>query len=104
MIARLTGIVVEKEADRLILDVGGVGYLATVPLGTMARVGEPGAEVSLHIHTHVREDSLALFGFLTGLERELFERLRVVPDGLSVEWCSSHASPPNNTDAAGEGP
>ncbi len=75
MIARLTGIVVEKEADRLILDVGGVGYLATVPLGTMGRVGEPGAEVSLHIHTHVREDTLALFGFLTGLEKELFERL-----------------------------
>jgi len=75
MIARLTGIVVEKEADRLIVDVGGVGYLATVPLGTMARVGEPGAEVSLHIHTHVREDNLALFGFLTGLEKEIFERL-----------------------------
>lgn len=75
MIARLTGIVVEKEADRLILDVGGVGYLATVPLGTMGRVGEPGAEVSLYIHTHVREDALALFGFLTSLEKELFERL-----------------------------
>jgi Holliday junction DNA helicase RuvA len=75
MIARLTGIVLEKEADRLIVDVGGVGYLATVPLGTMGRVGEPGAEVSLHIHTHVREDSLALFGFLTSLEKVLFERL-----------------------------
>ncbi len=75
MIARLTGIVLEKEADRLILDVGGVGYLTTVPLGTMGRVGEPGAEVSLYIHTHVREDSLALFGFLTSLEKELFERL-----------------------------
>ena len=75
MIARLTGIVVEKEADRLVVDVGGVGYLATVPLGTMGRVGDPGSEVSLYIHTHVREDTLALFGFLTSLEKELFERL-----------------------------
>jgi Holliday junction DNA helicase RuvA len=75
MIARLTGTVVEKEADRLVLDVGGVGYLATVPLGTMGRVGEPGSEVSLYIHTHVREDTLSLFGFLTGLEKEIFERL-----------------------------
>jgi Holliday junction DNA helicase RuvA len=75
MIARLTGTVLEKEADRLIVDVGGVGYLATVPLGTMARVGEPGAEISLYIHTHVRDDTLALFGFSTSLEKELFERL-----------------------------
>lgn len=75
MIARLTGTVVEKEANRLIVDVGGVGYLATVPLGTMGRVGEPGSEVSLYIHTHVREDTLALFGFLTSLEKDLFERL-----------------------------
>lgn len=75
MIARLTGIVVEKDADRLVVDVGGVGYLATVPRGTMARVGEPGTEVSLHVHTHVREDSLALFGFLTSLEKQIFERL-----------------------------
>jgi Holliday junction DNA helicase RuvA len=75
MIARLTGTIVEKEDDRLIVDVGGVGYLTTVPRGTMVRAGEPGSEVSLHIHTHVREDTLALFGFLTSLEKELFERL-----------------------------
>jgi len=75
MIARLTGTVVEKDGDRLIIDVGGVGYLATVPLGTMGRLGPAGAEVSLYVHTHVREDALALFGFLTSLEKELFERL-----------------------------
>ncbi len=75
MIARLTGTVVEKEDDRLIVDVGGVGYLATVSRQTMARVGDSGSEVNLHIHTHVREDALALFGFITSLEKQLFERL-----------------------------
>ena len=75
MIAHLRGRLAEKEPGRLILDVGGVGYEVHVPLPTFAEVGEPGANVSLHIHTHVREDTLALFGFASRLELDLFERL-----------------------------
>ncbi|MCY4024929.1 MAG: Holliday junction branch migration protein RuvA [Acidobacteria bacterium] len=75
MIAHLRGRLAEKEPGRLILDVGGVGYEVHVPLPTFAEVGEPGANVSLRIHTHVRDDTLALFGFASRLELDLFERL-----------------------------
>jgi len=60
------------------VDVGGVGYRVTIPLSTFYRIGEPGAEVTLLTHTHVREDVLALFGFLTAAEQALFERLIAV--------------------------
>ena len=53
----------------------GVGYDVSVPLSTFYGLGEPGSEIALRIHTHVREDALALYGFATGLEQELFERL-----------------------------
>ena len=75
MIAHLRGRVAEKEPGRLVLDVNGVGYEVQVPLPTFREAGEPGASVSLRIHTHVREDTLALFGFASRLELELFERL-----------------------------
>ena len=75
MIAHLRGRLAEKEPGRLVLDVGGVGYEVHVPLPTFCEVGEPGANVSLRIHTHVREDTLALFGFASRLELDLFERL-----------------------------
>ena len=75
MIARLKGTLVEKTPSRLIVDVGGVGYDVLVPLSTFYGLGEPGAGVSLRVHTHVREDVLALYGFATALEQELFERL-----------------------------
>ena len=75
MIAHLRGRLAEKEPGRLVIDVGGVGYEVHVPLPTFSEVGEPGANVSLRIHTHVREDTLALFGFASRLELELFERL-----------------------------
>ena len=75
MIAHLRGRLAEKEPGRLVLDVGGVGYEVHVPLPTFCEVGEPGAMVSLRIHTHVREDTLALFGFASRLELDLFERL-----------------------------
>ena len=58
-----------------IVDVDGVGYDVPVPLSTFYGLGEPGADVALRIHTHVREDALALYGFATPLEQELFERL-----------------------------
>ncbi len=66
MIAWLKGRLVEKQPTRLILDVHGVGYDVAVPVSTFYAVGEPGAEVTLRVHTHVREDAIALFGFLIG--------------------------------------
>jgi Holliday junction DNA helicase RuvA len=75
MIALLRGTLLEKHPSRLILDVGGVGYDVQVPLSTFYGLGEPGAPISLRIHTHVREDVLALYGFATPLEQDLFERL-----------------------------
>ena len=75
MIAFLRGRVLDKHPNRILIDVNGVGYDVNVPLSTFYDVGEAGAEVSLHVHTHVREDALQLFGFLTPLEQLLFERL-----------------------------
>ncbi|MDH4162074.1 MAG: Holliday junction branch migration protein RuvA [Nitrospirota bacterium] len=64
-----------KSPSAVVIDVGGVGYEVAVPLSTFNGIPEPGADVSLHVHTHVREDSLSLFGFSTELEKELFELL-----------------------------
>ncbi len=75
MIAHLRGRLLEKHPHRLVIDVAGVGYDVAVPLSTFYRLGEPGSEIALRIHTHVREDALLLFGFATGLEQDLFERL-----------------------------
>lgn len=78
MIARVRGRLLRKEPQEAIVDVGGVGYRVTIPLSTFYRIGEPGEEVLLLTHTHVREDALALFGFLTAAEQGLFERLIAV--------------------------
>jgi Holliday junction DNA helicase RuvA len=75
MIARLHGRLAEKDPTRIIVDVGGVGYDVAVPLSTYYTLGEPGSDVALRVHTHVREDTLALYGFSTGLELQIFERL-----------------------------
>jgi Holliday junction DNA helicase RuvA len=75
VIARLSGTLLEKQVQRLIVDAGGVGYGVIVPLSTFYAVGEPGASVTLRIHTHVREDALQLYGFGTALEEQIFERL-----------------------------
>jgi holliday junction DNA helicase RuvA len=75
MIAFLRGRVLEKQPNRVIVDVGGVGYDLAVPLSTFYAAGEPGADISLRVHTHVREDQLALYGFATPLELAIFERL-----------------------------
>ena len=78
MIGFLRGRVLEKQPNRVLVDVNGVGYEVTVPLSTFYDVGDEGAEVSLRVHTHVREDALQLYGFLTLLERQMFERLIAV--------------------------
>lgn len=75
MIARLRGTLLEKTPSRIVIDVGGVGYDVLVPLSTFYGLGEPGAAVTLRVHTHVREDVIALFGFASSLEQDLFERL-----------------------------
>ena len=75
MIGFLRGRLLSKRPNRLIVEVNGVGYDVAVPLSTFYQVGEPDSEVRLRIHTHVREDALALFGFASELELEIFERL-----------------------------
>jgi holliday junction DNA helicase RuvA len=75
MIARLSGTVLEKHPNRIIVDVNGVGYDVLVPLSTFYGLGDAGTAVALRIHTHVREDAIALYGFASELEQQLFERL-----------------------------
>jgi Holliday junction DNA helicase RuvA len=78
MIATLTGRLRRKAVDYLIVDVSGVGYQVSVPLSTYCQMPEGGGEVSLYIHTHLREDSLSLFGFMTQAEKETFLQLMAV--------------------------
>ncbi len=78
MIGHLRGQLLRKQPQELLVDVGGVGYRVSIPLSTYYRLAEPGSAVSLHVHTHVREDALALYGFLTLTEQTLFERLMAV--------------------------
>jgi len=75
MIAFLRGIVLSKQPNRIVVDVGGVGYEVHVPLSTFYDIGDEGTEVALRVHLHAREDALQLYGFLTELERQIFERL-----------------------------
>lgn len=75
MIAFLRGRILEKHPNRVVLDVAGVGYEVFVPLSTFYGLGEPGADVSLRTHLHVREDAMVLYGFATWLEQAIFERL-----------------------------
>ncbi len=83
MIGFLRGRVLEKSPERLLLDVGGVGYELWVPVSTFVEIERrqaagDGAEVGLHVHTHLRDDALTLFGFWTAREKQLFERLIAV--------------------------
>ena len=75
MIAHLSGTLLSKQANLVILDVAGVGYEVTIPLSTFYDLEDLGSPVQLRIYTHVREDALQLYGFKTARERELFMRL-----------------------------
>ena len=75
MIALLRGTILEKHPNQVIVDVGGVGYDVAIPISTFSALPAAGSEVRLRIHTHVREDALSLFGFLTDDEKTLFEKL-----------------------------
>jgi Holliday junction DNA helicase RuvA len=75
MIGQLRGRLTDKRPNQVLVDVGGVGYIVQVPLSTYAALGELHTEVTLLIHTHVREDALSLYGFLSSREKHLFEML-----------------------------
>ena len=75
MIAHLSGTLLAKQANTVILDVGGVGYEVTIPLSTFYDLEDVGAAIALRIYTYVREEALQLFGFKTARERELFLKL-----------------------------
>jgi Holliday junction DNA helicase RuvA len=75
MIAHLCGVLLEKHPNQAIVETGGVGYDVTIPVSTFTHLPDVGAQVRLRIHTHVREDALALYGFLTQDEKALFEKL-----------------------------
>lgn len=78
MIAQLRGRLIAKHPNQAIVDVGGVGYDVTISVPTFSELPGVGSEVSLQIHTHVREDALALYGFLRIPEKQLFEKLLTV--------------------------
>src|SRR3989338_334541 len=75
MIARLKGTLEEKKNDRIVVDVSGVGYGLFIPETVFHALPEQGGEVTLQVHTHVREDHIILYGFITHLERDVFELL-----------------------------
>jgi len=75
MIAHLFGVLLEKHPNQAVVETGGVGYDVAIPVSTYTHLPDVGAQVRLRIHTHVREDALALYGFLTQDEKALFEKL-----------------------------
>ncbi|MCC6642993.1 MAG: Holliday junction branch migration protein RuvA [Deltaproteobacteria bacterium] len=75
MIAHLEGVLREKTPARIVVMTGGVGYEAWIPLSTFMELPDEGKTVSLHVHTHVREEAFQLYAFTTGFERALFELL-----------------------------
>jgi Holliday junction DNA helicase RuvA len=78
MISHLRGTLLEKHPNQIVIDVHGVGYEVTIPVSAYSSLPEQGAPVRLHIYQHVREDTLALYGFLTKDDKSLFEKLIAV--------------------------
>lgn len=96
MIAHLRGVLLEKHPNQAIVETGGVGYDVTIPVSTFTHLPDAGSEIRLRIHTHVREDALALYGFLTQDEKALFEKLIGVSGigpTLAVKILSGLAAP-----------
>lgn len=75
MIARISGKLLEKQAGRIVVDVGGIGCEVFIPLSTYYELGEEESRVTLHVYTYVKEDALSLFGFLSPREKALFTQL-----------------------------
>jgi Holliday junction DNA helicase RuvA len=78
MIAHLRGKLISKHPNQAIVEAGGVGYDVAISVPTFSELPSVGSDVALHIHTHVREDAIALFGFLRADEKQLFEKLITV--------------------------
>ncbi len=78
MIAHLRGKLLAKHPNQVVIDTGGVGYEVTISVPTFSELPANGSEVALHIHTHVREDVIALYGFSRPAEKQLFEKLMTV--------------------------
>ena len=78
MIAHLRGQILSKTPNSVVVECGGVGYELAISVATYSEIGGEGKEVSLHVHTHVREDALALFGFAELQEKRLFEKLLTI--------------------------
>ena len=96
MIALLSGVLLEKHPNQAIVETGGVGYDVAIPVSTFTHLPDVGFAVRLKIHTHVREDALALYGFLTQDEKALFEKLIGVSGigpTLAVKILSGLAAP-----------
>ena len=96
MIAHLCGVLLEKHPNQAIVETGGVGYDVAIPVSTYTHLPDVGTQVRLRIHTHVREDALALYGFLTQDEKALFEKLLGVSGigpTLAVKILSGLAAP-----------
>lgn len=96
MIGHLRGTVLEKHPNEVIVDAAGVGYEVQIPISTYTSLPDTGASVSLRIYTHVREDTLSLFGFATPEEKLVFERLISVSGigpGLAIKVLSGLATP-----------
>jgi Holliday junction DNA helicase RuvA len=81
VIAHLTGVLRRAGPDFVVVDVGGVGYMVSIAASTRQQLSLPGGQIELHIHTHVREDQLALYGFASAEELDMFEMLIQV-DGV----------------------
>jgi Holliday junction DNA helicase RuvA len=75
VIGHLRGILIDKRPNQVLVDVGGVGYQVSIPLSTFYALGDLHSEVTLLVRTHLREDSIALYGFLTSREKHFFEML-----------------------------
>jgi Holliday junction DNA helicase RuvA len=96
MFAHLRGVLLEKHPNQAIVEAGGVGYDVTIAVPTYTQLPDVGNEVRFRIHTHVREDALALYGFLTSDEKALFEKLISVSGigpTLAVKVLSGLAAP-----------
>lgn len=75
MIAYLKGTLIDKTPGRVVVDTGGVGYTAAIPVSSFVRLGEVGGTVELFIHTHLSDDALALYGFVSREEKDMFLKL-----------------------------
>jgi Holliday junction DNA helicase RuvA len=78
MIAHLRGTLIAKHPNQAVVEAGGVGYDVAISVPAFSELPDAGSQVALHIHTHVREDAIALFGFLRIEEKRLFEKLLAV--------------------------